>query len=307
MGWVANSMVEYSAFNRLVPGSSPGQPTLILPKYNLITEALLHMNAISQILEDKRRNSTLALIPFITAGYPNIDTTLKAIHALDAHGADIIELGIPYSDALADGPTIQQSSKVALDQGVNIDQVLKLLGQIKLDIQTPIVIFTYYNPILARGAKKFVEEISLEGAQGLIIPDLPIEETDYLAYLCSQYNIELILFIAPTSSKSRIANILNKAPGCVYLVSSTGVTGTRKSLDDDISLLSAYIKSNTTKLVMLGFGISSKEQISRVSGWDIDGIVIGSAFINSLSINTNNLRNVDSLSSLCKDMKTAIQ
>lgn len=265
------------------------------------------MNVISQILEDKRRKSTCALIPFITAGYPNINTTLKAIYALDAHGADIIELGIPYSDALADGPTIQHSSKVALDQGINIDQVLELLGQIQLNLHTPIVIFTYYNPVLVRGVKRFIEDISRRGAKGLIIPDLPIEETDYLAYLCSQYNIELILFIAPTSSKPRIMNILKKAPGCVYLVSSTGVTGTRKSLDDDISLLSAYIKANTNKLVMLGFGISSKEQISRVSGWDIDGIVVGSAFINSLSPNIDSKQDLESLSSFCKDMKAAIR
>nr|ARW63671.1 Tryptophan synthase alpha subunit [Chondria sp. (in: red algae)] len=265
------------------------------------------MNFISEILENKRRNSTCALIPFITAGYPNIDTTLNALYTLDSQGADIIELGIPYSDALADGPTIQKSSKIALDQGIHIDEVLCLLDKVKSNLSVPIVIFTYYNPILVRGINKFVEEISCRGVKGLIVPDLPIEETDYLAYLCGQYNIELILFISPTSSKYRIMNILEKAPGCVYLVSSTGVTGVRKDVNSRIDSLSAYIRSNTNKLVMLGFGISNVDQISQVSGWDIDGIVVGSAFINILSLDQDRNQNLKALGTFCKNMKNAIR
>nr|ARW68241.1 Tryptophan synthase alpha subunit [Chondria sp. (in: red algae)] len=264
------------------------------------------MNLISQILENKRSNSTCALIPFITAGYPNMDITLNALYTLDQQGADVIELGIPYSDALADGPTIQKSSKIALDQGVNIDQVLSLLDKVKFNLRTPIVIFTYYNPILVRGINQFVEEIAVRGVKGLIVPDLPIEETDYLAYLCSQHNIELILFIAPTSSKYRIMNILEKAPGCIYLVSSTGVTGARKDLNNHINFLSTYIKSNTNKLIMLGFGISNVDQIAQVSNWDIDGIVVGSAFTNILSLHTDSRTNLRSLGVFCNDMKTAI-
>nr|ARW60144.1 Tryptophan synthase alpha subunit [Laurencieae sp.] len=265
------------------------------------------MNYISQILQEKRQNSTCALIPFVTAGYPNIDITLDVLYTLDQQGADIIELGIPYSDSVADGPIIQQSSKIALEQGIYIDQVLKLLDGVKSKLSVPIVIFTYYNPILVRGINRFIEEISLRGVKGLIVPDLPIEETDYLIYLCSQYSIELILFVAPTSSKSRISHILSKAPGCVYLVSSTGVTGIRNDVNHEIDSLSSYIKSSTGKLIMLGFGISNVSQVTKVSNWDIDGLVIGSAFTRILSSNLSYDIGVKSLGSFCREIKSAIK
>nr|ARW64095.1 Tryptophan synthase alpha subunit [Chondria sp. (in: red algae)] len=265
------------------------------------------MNFISQILEEKRRNSTCALVPFITAGYPNMSTTLEALYALDDQGADIIELGVPYADALADGPIIQKSSKVALDQGVNLNQVISLLDKVQYQLKAPIVIFTYYNPILVKGINNFIEEISIRGVKGLIVPDLPIEETDYLSYLCGKYSVELILFIAPTSSRDRITNILQKAPGCVYLVSSTGVTGVRHNINNQIDSLSTYIKSNTSKLIMLGFGISSPEQVLKVSSWNIDAIVVGSAFVRIMSSDIENSFIINSLVSFCKSMKSAIR
>nr|YP_010951476.1 Tryptophan synthase alpha subunit [Laurencia catarinensis]WMP12415.1 Tryptophan synthase alpha subunit [Laurencia catarinensis] len=265
------------------------------------------MNHISQILEKKRESSTCALIPFVTAGYPNIDVTIDVLYTLDKNGADIIELGIPYSDALADGPTIQKSSKIALDQGVYVDKVLDILDKVRLKLTVPIVIFTYYNPILVRGIQKFIEEISSRGVKGLIIPDLPIEETDYLVYLCLNYSIELILFVAPTSSRDRISNILNKAPGCIYLVSSTGVTGVRNNLNNDVNRLSNYIKRSTNKFIMLGFGISNISQVSQVSHWDIDALVIGSAFTRILSSYLDYESAVNSVGVFCNEIKSAIK
>ena len=265
------------------------------------------MNYISRILDEKRQNSTCALIPFITAGYPNLDLTIEIMHILDNNGADIIELGIPYSDALADGPMIQQSSKIALDQGVYIDEILCLLEKVNSNLKAPIIIFTYYNPILARGINQFVEEISLRGVKGLIVPDLPIEETDYLAYLCSEYSIELILFIAPTSSQNRIASILSKAPGCLYLVSSTGVTGIRDSLNSKVNHVLNYIKSSTGKSIMLGFGISNVSQVNYISQWNIDALVIGSAFTRVLSSSSDYKSVIQALGVFCKNMKTAIK
>nr|WMP11709.1 Tryptophan synthase alpha subunit [Laurencia sp. A25] len=265
------------------------------------------MNHISQILQKKRKNSTCALIPFVTAGYPNPDVTIDILYTLDKNGADIIELGIPYSDALADGPTIQKSSKIALDQGVYVDQVLDILDRVKLKLNVPIVIFTYYNPILVRGIRRFIEEISSMGVKGLIIPDLPIEETDYLVYLCLDYSIELILFVAPTSPKDRILNILDKAPGCIYLVSSTGVTGIRNNLDNNVNRLSSYIKHNTGKFIMLGFGISNVSQVAQVSSWDIDALVIGSAFTRVLNSYLDHKLAVDSVGVFCNEMKSAIK
>nr|YP_010619612.1 Tryptophan synthase alpha subunit [Tayloriella tenebrosa]WAX03625.1 Tryptophan synthase alpha subunit [Tayloriella tenebrosa] len=268
------------------------------------------MNFISQVLQKKRQDSNCALIPFVTAGYPSIEFTIQTLCILDRKGADIIELGIPYSDALADGPLIQMASKVALNNGVYIDQVLNVLGKIEDQICAPIIIFTYYNPILVRGLSRFIKEISQLGVRGLIIPDLPIEETDYLIYLCNTYKVELILFISPTSSKDRIDNILSKAPGCVYLVSSTGVTGIRKSMNSEISFLSNNVNVTTDKLVMLGFGISSPTQVCDIlkSPLNIDGIVVGSAFTKILSnyCDSNDLEIFEELGSFCENMKLAM-
>jgi len=262
------------------------------------------MNTISNILSRKSENSSCALIPFITAGFPDIETTINVLYTLDRNGADIIELGIPYADALADGPIIQNSSKIAISKGTYIDQVLQILKVTKDNLKSPVVIFSYYNPILCRGISRFINEITYFGAKGLIVPDLPIEETDYLIHLCNMYNIELILFIAPTSSYNRINTILSKSPGCLYLVSSTGVTGTRNSINSDIINLSKYIKSKTNKLIMLGFGISNSEQASKVSKWKIDGIVIGSAFI-KLLYNDKKV-DLESVKNFCSSVKLAI-
>nr|YP_010986042.1 tryptophan synthase subunit alpha [Polyopes affinis]WOL36960.1 tryptophan synthase subunit alpha [Polyopes affinis] len=261
------------------------------------------MNAISQVLRTK--NSACALIPFVTAGYPNIELSIEVIYALDNEGADIIELGIPYSDALADGPTIQESSKIALEQGIYVEQVLKILKLVSHKVYSPIVIFTYYNPVLARGIKKFIQEISMSGAKGLIIPDLPLEEADYIIELCNNFKIELILFIAPTSSASRISSILSKSPGCIYLVSSYGVTGMRQQIEGKVDNLAHSIKQKTDKLIMLGFGISTIEQASEISSWNIDGIVIGSAFIKIMS-STSKDEMIHNVSTFCKSLRLSI-
>lgn len=267
------------------------------------------MKFISKVLKEKRQSFNTALIPFITAGYPNIDLTIDALFKLDSKGADVIELGVPYSDALADGPLIQKASSAAINQGVSIQQVLKILAKVQGKLNAPIVVFTYYNPVLARGINRFVEEISNLGVKGLIIPDLPIEETDYLIEVCLKSNLELILFISPTSSKKRINTILNRAPGCIYLVSSKGVTGLRQSIDSSILDLSRYIVSQTNKPVMLGFGISSPSQIRHLleSNCSVDGLVVGSAFIRVLSDYYSGIHSniIDELGSFCEEMKKA--
>ena len=260
------------------------------------------MNIISQHLRSNQNNC--ALIPFITAGYPDIDTTVKALYELDNQGADIIELGVPYSDALADGSVIQHSSLVALKQGIYIDQVLSILETVSSNLKAPIIIFTYYNPILKRGIKKFIQQISSLGAKGLIVPDLPLEETDELIILCKENAIELVLFVAPTSSIKRITSISSKSPGCIYLVSATGVTGVRDNIDTRVIELSNYIKKISNKLIMLGFGISKPEHIKKISQWNIDGVVVGSAFIKKLSDSKIDTR-IKSLSDLCRSLKNA--
>lgn len=262
------------------------------------------MNIISNILSTKQKNSNCALIPFITAGFPDIKTTIEVLYTLDKNGADIIELGIPYADALADGPIIQHSSQVAISHGTYVDQVLTILQTTTKKLKAPIVLFTYYNPILVRGIDRFIEDIALSGAKGLIVPDLPIEETDYLIHLCNMHNVELILFIAPTSSDDRISNILSKSPGCLYIVSSTGVTGMRNHINSKIIQILEYVKLRTNKFIILGFGISNINQAQEISKWPIDGIVIGSAFIKILS--DDNLHSLSKLKNFCSSIKNAI-
>nr|YP_010196716.1 tryptophan synthase alpha subunit [Gracilaria cliftonii]UAD84520.1 tryptophan synthase alpha subunit [Gracilaria cliftonii] len=261
------------------------------------------MNVITDFLRTK--NSSCALVPFITAGYPNINICIQALKVLDKKGADVIELGIPYSDALADGPVIQQASHIALKQGVYIEQVLDILKRVVPDLNAPIIIFTYYNPVLVRGVDKFISEISQAGAQGLIIPDLPLEEVDYIIELCDLYSIELILFISPTSSESRIQLILSKSPGCIYLVSNFGVTGVRDNINLTIKYLADDIKSKTNKLIILGFGISHPKQVAQIVNWNIDGIVVGSAMINQMDDKLSE-DILYSLGKFCQELKFSI-
>nr|YP_009394492.1 Tryptophan synthase alpha subunit [Vertebrata thuyoides]ARW63054.1 Tryptophan synthase alpha subunit [Vertebrata thuyoides] len=267
------------------------------------------MNYISNILYQNSKKSVCSFIPFLTAGYPSVDLTVKSLYVLDQEGADSIELGIPYSDALADGPLIQEASKVAINNGVNVDTIIKILDQIYLKIHTPIIIFTYYNPILVKGVNNFIATISKLGVKGLVIPDLPFEEADYIIYVCHIYKIELILFISPTSSRNRIINIIDKSPGCLYLVSSTGVTGIRDSMDENINYVSNQIVQNSDKMVMIGFGISNPEQVKNIiqSPLNVNGIVVGSAFTKIFTsyCNDTTINLIDSVRSFCREMKSA--
>nr|WCH56072.1 tryptophan synthase alpha subunit [Calliblepharis sp.] len=253
-----------------------------------------------------KNNLKCALVPFITAGFPNLNSTIRALYTLDNNGADIIELGIPYADALADGPVIQESSKIALEQGTHIDHIIDMLKSVIPNLHAPVIIFTYYNPILAKGISVFVADMAFSGVAGLIIPDLPLEEADYLIHLCNQYNIELILFVAPTSSNNRIERIISRSPGCIYLVSSCGVTGTRDKIDNTINNLAKQIKKQTNKAIILGFGISSPNQAAYLSKWDIDGIVIGSAFMKTMC-NQSLVDSIESLGLFCALIRDAIK
>lgn len=263
------------------------------------------MLSISSALTRARLNSKCGLVPFITAGYPNFKSSIDILNLLDQQGASVIELGIPYSDALADGPIIQAASYAALKQEIYLEKVLKLLYKVSADLQAPIAIFTYYNLVLSRGIAVFIKSIATAGAKGLIIPDLPVEEADYIIELCKKYNIELILFVSPSSSKSRILSIISKSPGCIYLVTRYGVTGTRDYITDKLQSTISYIKQSTNKLVMLGFGISNETQVQKIAHWDIDGIVIGSAFIQTIANNPSD-QNYKKLAEFCKKIKEAI-
>nr|YP_009313242.1 Tryptophan synthase alpha subunit [Dichotomaria marginata]SCW21496.1 Tryptophan synthase alpha subunit [Dichotomaria marginata] len=239
------------------------------------------MTIISNLLKSSNKRSSL--IPFITAGYPDLYTTEKALEIFDRLGVDVIELGLPYSDPLADGPIIQEASSKALKTGVTIDHILQLLEKVKSKIKTPLILFTYYNPIIARGIQSFIMEISHAGFKGLIIPDLPLEEADYIISLCKNFSIELILLLTPTSSSQRIEKIINKSQGVIYVVSSTGVTGIRENIQIEMKDFISNLRAMTDQALILGFGISQAKHVQQIMDWDIDGIVIGSAFVRCLS------------------------
>lgn len=247
-----------------------------------------------------------ALIPFITAGYPNLNVTMDIIHLLDQHGVQAIELGIPYSDALADGIVIQESSRIALRQKTYINQVLSMMHGFKGQIKAPIIIFTYLNPVLSKGIKVFVKEIAQAGAKGLVIPDLPLEESDYFIAVCTYYSVELILFISPSSSDRRIGEIILKAPGCIYLVGTYGVTGARDHVEFSIYNLVKKIKMISDKPIMLGFGISNEFQVAEIMSHNlnIDAIVMGTAFINRIKLIDDSC--YSDLSLFCARIKSAM-
>jgi len=263
------------------------------------------MTSISQQFQTLRSRQQCALIPFITAGDPDLATTAEALQVLDRNGADMIELGVPYSDPLADGPVIQAAATRALKKGVNLEQVLKLVESVSPNLQAPIILFTYYNPILNRGIKPFMEQISQVGVKGLVVPDLPIDESAELLEMAASAGVEVILLVAPTSSKERIEKIAQKSQGFIYLVSVTGVTGVRSQVQGKVKDSLEQMRQITDKPIGVGFGISSSEQARQVKDWGADGIIVGSAFVKRLAQDTPS-EGLQGIESLCQELKAAV-
>ena len=214
---------------------------------------------------------------------------------------------MPYSDPLADGPIIQEASRKALAcQVLTLDKILELVSEISPKLRAPLILFTYYNPILSRGMERFLLDISKAGIKGLIIPDLPLEESDYISSLCLELSIELIFFITPTSSSDRIELILSKSSDVIYVVSTLGVTGFRKEVSSELKeFIAKTLNLRRNKLLILGFGISTIEHVNIISKWDIDGIVIGSAFVQFTS-EENIVSQFHSLKSFCSSVKDVL-
>jgi tryptophan synthase alpha chain len=246
-----------------------------------------------------------ALIPFITAGDPNLETTAQALRILDCNGADFIELGIPYSDPLADGPVIQAAATRALQKGTKLEQVLGMLEGLTPTLKAPIILFTYYNPILHRGIKTFLAQIATAGVKGLVVPDLPLEEAEELIKTAASFGIEVILLVAPTSSKDRIIAIARQSQGFIYLVSVTGVTGIRAQIQDRVKDLITDLRSVTDKPIGVGFGISGPEQAHQVMEWGADAVIVGSAFVKRLAEGSPTER-LQAVEKLCQELKAAI-
>lgn len=264
------------------------------------------MVSIQEKFDELRSRKECALIPFITAGDPDLATTAKALQLIDQNGADIIELGIPYSDPLADGPTIQAAATRALTRGVTLAAVIDLVAQVAPKLSAPLVLFTYYNPILNRGIEKFLKDIYAAGARGLLVPDLPLEEMDYLLKEADSIGIAVILLVAPTSTDERIKAIAHHTRGFVYLVSVTGVTGIRQEVATRVEGLIAELHSTTNKPVGVGFGVSEPSQAKQLKDWGADGVIVGSALIKRLASGTPE-EGLASIGEFCTQLKTALE
>ncbi|MFT5873974.1 MAG: tryptophan synthase alpha chain [Clostridium sp.] len=235
------------------------------------------MNRIVQKFNYLKKKNEKAFIPFITAGDPDLDTTLKLVLTLEKAGADIIEIGIPYSDPMADGPVIQASSTRSLAKGTKIKSIMEKVVEIREFTQVPLVYLLYYNSIFKYGPERFFEQCKDVGIDGLIIPDLPLEERSEVIEIADKYDICIIPMVAPTS-KDRIKPITNLGKGFVYCVSVNGVTGTRQQLNTDIKEYMNLIKSYTDMPRGLGFGISSAEMANAYAPY-CEAIIVGSAII----------------------------
>lgn len=222
-----------------------------------------------------------AFIPFITCGDPDLETTAAVVRAAVANGADLIELGIPFSDPTAEGPVIQEANLRALNGGVTTDKVFDLVRGLRVDVSVPMVFMTYANVVFSYGAEKFISTCKEIGIDGLILPDLPFEEKEEFLPLCEEYGVDLISLIAPTS-ENRIAMIAKEAKGFIYLVSSLGVTGVRSEIKTDLQSIVNVIRANTDTPVAIGFGISKPEQAAKMAGIS-DGAIVGSAIIKILA------------------------
>ena len=221
-----------------------------------------------------------AFIAFITCGDPDLETTDKVVRAAAENGADLIELGIPFSDPTADGPVIQGANLRALTGGITTDKIFAFVKELRRDVKVPMVFMTYANVVFSYGAEKFISTCRDIEIDGLILPDLPFEEKEEFQPLCRQYDINLISLIAPTS-KNRIAMIAKEAEGFVYIVSSLGVTGTRSEIKTDLASIINVVRENTDVPCAIGFGISTPEQAKKMA--DIsDGAIVGSAIIKLL-------------------------
>jgi len=236
------------------------------------------MSRLGSCFEALRAREETALVPFITAGDPDIETSLSLVLAMAEAGADVIEIGVPFSDPIAEGPTIQRSSARALERGASLRRILDLVARARPQIETPLVLMGYVNPFLAMGDSGFAKAAAQVGVDGVIVPDLPPEEGARFYAACTEHGIDTILLAAPTTTPRRLAKLVSGTKGFLYYVSVTGVTGARAELAEGIEEAVGAVRALSTIPVCVGFGISTPEHAAEVARY-ADGAVVGSAIV----------------------------
>lgn len=256
------------------------------------------MSRIAEAFQNKK-----AFIPFITGGDPNLEVTRKLLIAMEEAGADLIEIGLPFSDPIAEGIVIQEANERALAAGCTTDKLFDMVKEARKTVKVPLVFLTYVNPIFTFGKEKFMKRCVECGIDGLIIPDLPYEEREELSGYCDEYGVDLIPLIAPTS-RERIAMIAKKAEGYIYVVSSMGVTGVRSEITTDIGAMTKLVKEVTDVPYAVGFGISTPAQAAEMAALS-DGAIVGSAIVKIVAREGEHC--VPAVSAFVKDMKDALR
>jgi tryptophan synthase alpha chain len=225
-----------------------------------------------------RATGERALVGYFTAGDPSLEATAALVREAERRGADVIELGVPFSDPLADGPVIQRAAMRSLAAGTSLPRVLEMVATLRPDVQLPLVLFTYYNPVFAFGLAALAQAAARAGVDGFMVPDLPVEESGPLAAECEANKLDLVQFVAPTSTVSRMRRIARRSRGFIYLVSLTGVTGAREALPPELAAQIEALRRVTRKPVCVGFGIGTPAQAAAV-GALADGVIVGSAIV----------------------------
>ncbi|TWU50953.1 Tryptophan synthase alpha chain [Rubripirellula tenax] len=263
------------------------------------------MSAVDQLFADLRKQGRKALMPFITAGDPNIETTAAILRAVGPAGADLCEVGVPYSDPIADGPVIQASYQRALDKKFKLGQVFEMGRQITGDIQTPLVTMVSYAIIYRVGLAKYIEQAKAAGFAGAIVPDLLVEEASELSAICKAADFSLIQLVTPTTPRARQVAIANSSSGFLYYVSVTGITGERTALPDDLVDNVGWLREQTDLPICIGFGISGPETAAKLAPV-ADGLIVGSAIVKRMASAPDQATAVASVSDFVKELRAAI-
>jgi len=262
------------------------------------------MGRITEKFEELKQRNEGALICFTTAGYPNLELTVPVLRVISRY-ADIIELGLPFSDPIADGPTIQASSQKALEEGMNTRLLFKIIREFRKESDKPLVVLSYYNPVFRFGLENFAKELSRAGGDGLIVPDLPVEESRHLSSILQTVGLDLVLLAALTSDETRLRKICENSSGFVYLVSVLGVTGAREKVCEEVKELIGKIKKFSNLPVAVGFGISKPEHVEEILTWGADGVIVGSSLIDCMTRNLKSGRMLQTLENFICQLKEA--
>lgn len=265
------------------------------------------MNRIDNCFKQLKARGEKGLITFITAGYPDLEQTVQLVEEMANAGADMVELGIPFSDPVADGPAIQRASQQALENGTKVAGIMEAAARIRTKTNIPLIFMTYYNPVLQYGLERFVRHSAESGVDGLIVPDLPYEEAEELRTLTKGYNISLIPLVSPTTPERRLPMVAGEsASGFIYCVSVNGVTGAREEINTDMAKFIGRVRKHANLPAAVGFGIAGPSQAAHMAPY-FDAVIVGSAIINIIAEKSGSPLMYPAVSRLVRDIKAVLK